>query len=120
MWQHGRGGLADARDSGAGAAQSFAAGATNLFPAVLVIFTGSQPQSAATKYFPLFATLGTGDMSRVAAERGCLVYCGNLPEDIRAREIEDVFSKYGRIVSVDLKTPARPPAFAFIEFADPR
>eukprot|EP00887_Chlorella_sp_A99_P005941 scaffold29.g5941.t1 len=83
---------------------------------VLVIFTGSQPQSAATKYFPLFATLGTGDMSRVAAERGCLVYCGNLPEDIRAREIED----YGRIVSVDLKTPARPPAFAFIEFADPR
>ena len=28
--------------------------------------------------------------------------------------------QYGRIVSLDLKTPPRPPAFAFIEFEDPR
>ncbi len=26
------------------------------------------------------------------------------------------FSKYGRIKNVDLKTPTRPPAFAFVEF----
>ena len=35
-------------------------------------------------------------------------------------QIEDIFVKYGRIRQVDLKTPARPPAFAFIEFDDSR
>lgn len=35
-------------------------------------------------------------------------------------QVEDIFVKYGRIRQVDLKTPARPPAFAFIEFDDPR
>ncbi|KFM23328.1 Pre-mRNA-splicing factor SF2 [Auxenochlorella protothecoides] len=59
-------------------------------------------------------------MSRSAADRGCLVYVGNLPDDIREREIEDLFAKYGRVRQVDLKTPARPPAFAFVEFEDGR
>lgn len=44
----------------------------------------------------------------------------NLPEDIREREIEDLFSKYGKVLAVDMKTPVRPPAFAFVEFNDPR
>ncbi len=39
---------------------------------------------------------------------------------MRERELEDLFAKYGRIRSVDLKTPPRPPAFAFIEYEDPR
>ncbi|KAJ8312233.1 hypothetical protein KUTeg_009606 [Tegillarca granosa] len=47
------------------------------------------------------------------------VYCGNLPPDIRARDIEDLFYKYGRISFVDLKTRRGPP-FAFVEFEDPR
>lgn len=59
-------------------------------------------------------------MSRGAADRGCLVYVGNLPEDIRDREIEDLFSKYGKVLSIDMKAPVRPPAFAFVEFGDPR
>ncbi|KDD73460.1 hypothetical protein H632_c2152p1, partial [Helicosporidium sp. ATCC 50920] len=59
-------------------------------------------------------------MSRVAADAGRLVYVGNLPDDIREREVEDLFIKYGRIHSVELKTPVRPPAFAFVEFDSSR
>ena len=48
------------------------------------------------------------------------VYVGNLPIDIRERELDDLFYKYGRIREIDLKQPARPPAFAFIAFDDVR
>ncbi|KAL6146549.1 hypothetical protein ACLB2K_057227 [Fragaria x ananassa] len=48
------------------------------------------------------------------------IYVGNLPGDIRMREIEDLFIKYGPIVDIDLKIPPRPPGYAFIEFEDPR
>jgi len=40
--------------------------------------------------------------------------------DIRERDIEDLFHKYGRIREIDIKTPSRPPAFAFISFYDER
>jgi arginine/serine-rich splicing factor 1/9 len=48
------------------------------------------------------------------------IYVGNLPMDIRTREIDDLFYKYGRIRDIDIKQPTRPPAFAFVEFEDPR
>ncbi|KAL0794706.1 hypothetical protein Bca101_066083 [Brassica carinata] len=48
------------------------------------------------------------------------IYVGNLPGDIRMREIEDLFYKYGPIVDIDLKIPPRPPGYAFVEFEDPR
>ncbi|XP_038988688.1 serine/arginine-rich-splicing factor SR34-like [Phoenix dactylifera] len=48
------------------------------------------------------------------------LYVGNLPGDIREREVEDLFYKYGPIVDVDLKIPPRPPGYAFVEFEDPR
>ncbi|XP_074562018.1 serine/arginine-rich splicing factor SR30-like isoform X2 [Curcuma longa] len=48
------------------------------------------------------------------------IYVGNLPGDIREREVEDLFSKYGPIIDVDLKIPPRPPGYAFVEFEDPR
>ena len=47
------------------------------------------------------------------------VYVGNLPIDVREREVDDLFYKCGRIVDIDLKTPGRPPAYAFIEFERP-
>ncbi|GJN14170.1 hypothetical protein PR202_gb00959 [Eleusine coracana subsp. coracana] len=50
----------------------------------------------------------------------CTIYVGNLPGDIREREVEDLFYKYGRIVDIDLKVPPRPPGYAFVEFEDPR
>ena len=109
---------------------------------------------------------------------GAAIFVGNLPNDIREREVEDLFIKvkghsvsqlgipsawwcalspsdcsdgsalpsacaehacpliswpskawaeqfhvclqYGRVRSIDLKTPPRPPAFAFVEFDDAR
>jgi len=49
------------------------------------------------------------------------VYVGNLPEDIRAEEIAGIFDKHGRIVDITVKLPrARGPAFAFIEYDEPR
>ncbi|KAM7481623.1 hypothetical protein LguiB_006206 [Lonicera macranthoides] len=48
------------------------------------------------------------------------IYVGNLPGDIREREVEDLFYKYGPIVEIDLKIPPRPPGYAFVEFEDRR
>ncbi|KAI3961187.1 hypothetical protein MKX01_035773 [Papaver californicum] len=48
------------------------------------------------------------------------LYVGNLPGDIREREVEDLFYKYGPIVEIDLKVPPRPPGYAFVEFEDAR
>ncbi len=60
------------------------------------------------------AVLCAGPMSRTT------VYVGNLPNDVREREVEELFDKYGRIRDIDLKLPGRPPAFAFVEFDDAR
>ncbi|KAM0948524.1 putative RNA recognition motif domain, nucleotide-binding alpha-beta plait domain superfamily [Dioscorea sansibarensis] len=48
------------------------------------------------------------------------IYVGNLPGDIREKEVEDLFHKYGPIVDIDLKVPPRPPGYAFIEFEEAR
>ncbi|CDP17134.1 unnamed protein product [Coffea canephora] len=48
------------------------------------------------------------------------LYVGNLPGDIREREVEDLFYKYGRIAHIDLKVPPRPPGYAFVEFEEAR
>ncbi len=47
------------------------------------------------------------------------IYVGNLPPDIRTKDIEDLFYKFGKIVFIDLKNRRGPP-FAFVEFEDPR
>jgi len=47
------------------------------------------------------------------------VYVGNLPPDIRNKDIEDLFHKYGDISFIDLKNKRGPP-FAFVEFEDKR
>ena len=48
------------------------------------------------------------------------VYVGNLPDNIRERDLEDVFYKYGKIVDVDLHASRGKVPFAFIEFEDTR
>lgn len=45
------------------------------------------------------------------------IYIGNLPPDIRNKDLEDLFYKYGKIKYIDLKNRRGPP-FAFIEFDD--
>ena len=47
------------------------------------------------------------------------IYIGNLPPDIRSKDVEDLFYKYGKIAFVDLKNKRGPP-FAFVEFEDHR
>jgi len=49
----------------------------------------------------------------------CRIYVGNLPPDIRTKDVEDLFYKYGKIVFIDLKNRRGPP-FAFVEFEDSR
>ncbi len=49
----------------------------------------------------------------------CRLYIGNLPQDVRNRDIEDIFYKFGRIAAVDVHNRYSP-AFAFVEFEDPR
>lgn len=48
------------------------------------------------------------------------LYVGNLPGDIREREVEDLFYKYGPVAHIDLKIPPRPPGYAFVEFEEAR
>ncbi|GMJ09178.1 Serine/Arginine-Rich Protein Splicing Factor 34 [Hibiscus trionum] len=48
------------------------------------------------------------------------LYVGNLPGDVREREVEDLFYKYGPIAQIDLKVPPRPPGYAFVEFEEAR
>lgn len=79
--------------------------------------------------------------------KACVVYVGDLPSDIRTREVEDVFYKvrhayfghisancepmrcvlwyyfmlqFGRILNIDIKGGERGRAFAFVEFDHPR
>ncbi|EDQ92575.1 uncharacterized protein MONBRDRAFT_13665 [Monosiga brevicollis MX1] len=43
------------------------------------------------------------------------VYVGNLPRDIRERELDELFYKYGRILDIHIKGP-----YAFVTFEDER
>lgn len=47
------------------------------------------------------------------------IYVGNLPPDVRTKDLEDLFYKFGKIAFIDLKTRRGPP-FAFVEFVDYR
>jgi len=48
------------------------------------------------------------------------IYAGNFPSDIREREIEDLFEKYGRIRDLNLRGGRGGAPFAFIEYDDAR
>ncbi len=37
--------------------------------------------------------------------------------DVRERDLEDLFGKFGNIRDIDIKVRERPPAFAFVEFS---
>merc|ERR1712141_473191 len=56
---------------------------------------------------------------KIMSKNETRIYIGNLPPDIRNKDIEDLFYKYGKIQFIDLKNRRGPP-FAFVEFDDPR
>lgn len=55
----------------------------------------------------------------MSGRNDCRIYVGNLPPDIRMKDIQDLFYKFGKVSFVDLKNRRGPP-FAFVEFEDPR
>lgn len=63
-------------------------------------------------------------MSGWAEERGGeadgRIYVGNLPTDVREKDLEDLFYKYGRIREIELKNRHGLVPFAFVRFEDPR
>lgn len=75
----------------------------------------------------------------MSSRNDCRIYVGNLPPDIRSKDVEDLFYRFGKVVFVDLKNrrgkslktnnlslQANPfprfvgPPFAFVEFEDHR
>ncbi|KAK8620937.1 hypothetical protein V6N13_067393 [Hibiscus sabdariffa] len=46
---------------------------------------------------------------------GTRLYVGHLSSRTRSRDLEDMFSRYGRVRDVDMKRD-----YAFVEFSDPR
>lgn len=59
-------------------------------------------------------------VSKMSSRFSRTIYVGNLPADIKEHEIEDLFSKYGRILDIELKLPPRPPCYCFVEFESAR
>ncbi|KAF5188801.1 Serine/arginine-rich splicing factor RS2Z32 [Thalictrum thalictroides] len=55
------------------------------------------------------------DRDRYGHGNSTRLYVGHLSSRTRSRDLEDIFSRYGRVRDVDLKHD-----FAFIEFSDPR
>lgn len=50
---------------------------------------------------------------------GRKLFVGNLPSDISSKEMDDLFFKFGKIHSIDIKRDGKKP-FAFVEFDDDR
>ncbi|KAM4706584.1 serine/arginine-rich splicing factor 9-like [Discoglossus pictus] len=63
----------------------------------------------------------TGEAVRAGSGDG-RIYVGNFPADVREKELELLFHRYGRIQSVELKNRGGSSSspFAFISFQDPR
>ena len=59
-------------------------------------------------------------VSAMSRAEGGKIYVGNLPPDVKERDIEDIFYKFGKIGAVNLKCPSGQPPFAFVEFDDAR
>merc|ERR1712028_99961 len=55
-----------------------------------------------------------------SGSNGCRIHVGNLPSDVRERELDDLFYKFGRIRDISIKGGTSGPSFAFIEFDDGR
>ena len=65
--------------------------------------------------------LGTPLTMGGSGNNNCRVYVGNLPPDIRSKDIEDIFHKYGKIEDMDPKfRRGFGPPYAFVEFRDRR
>mmetsp|Transcript_24654 Transcript_24654/g.48363 ORF Transcript_24654/g.48363 Transcript_24654/m.48363 type:complete len:185 (+) Transcript_24654:168-722(+) len=55
------------------------------------------------------------------ARNPCRIYISGFPEDVKEREVEDIFYKYGKIRDIDIKRGMRDDGttFAFVDFGHP-
>ncbi|XP_043835367.1 serine/arginine-rich splicing factor 9 [Dromiciops gliroides] len=63
---------------------------------------------------------GWGDEEDRGSDNDGRIYVGNLPADVREKDLEDLFYKYGRIRDIELKNRRGLAPFAFVRFEDPR
>lgn len=91
-----------------------------MFLDAIVLKLANNPPSSVFFFFPKLAAAMSGVVRGPAGNNDCRIYVGNLPPDIRTKDVEDVFYKYGTIRDIDLKNRRGGPPFAFIEFEDPR
>lgn len=82
------------------------------FPGTFDVVFGLLPSWCSSAVGPLFEKTNMSN-------NDCRIYVGNLPPDIRTKDIQDLFYKFGKVLFVDLKNQRGPP-FAFVEFDDPR
>jgi len=48
------------------------------------------------------------------------LFVGRLGKDVRTRDLEDIFNRYGRLTRCDIKVGGGPLAYAFIDYEDKR
>ena len=82
-------------------------------PKIKTLILPSSCGHATDPHFPL-----QSKKKRMSRHLSRTVYVGNLPGDIREREVKHLFMKYGHITRIDLKVPPRPPCYAFVVFKD--
>ncbi|XP_031804584.1 serine/arginine-rich splicing factor 9 isoform X2 [Sarcophilus harrisii] len=63
---------------------------------------------------------GWGEEDDRGSDNDGRIYVGNLPADVREKDLEDLFYKYGRIRDIELKNRRGLAPFAFVRFEDPR
>ncbi|MFH4981385.1 hypothetical protein AB6A40_008094 [Gnathostoma spinigerum] len=67
----------------------------------------------------MFAKDNSHIKNNMGARMESRIYVGNLPSNVRERDLEDLFYKYGKISYIDIKN-SRGACFAFVEFDDKR
>ncbi|KFD55558.1 hypothetical protein M514_03610 [Trichuris suis] len=77
------------------------------------------PEDSVVRVFVVCCARLRKVMSSYSSRSENRIYVGNLPPEIRSRQLDDFFQKFGKIAYVDLKNRKGPP-FAFIEFEDHR
>lgn len=56
----------------------------------------------------------------MSSRNDCRIYVGNLPPDIRTKDVEDLFYRFGKVVFVDLKNRrGKMKNLRKMEYADP-
>ncbi|XP_078599868.1 serine/arginine-rich splicing factor 9-like isoform X1 [Branchiostoma floridae x Branchiostoma japonicum] len=92
---------------------------TNRYPEQVIFFSRPVAKQRILEGQRIAPSTAVGSTKMSFANNDCRIYVGNLPPDIRVKDIEDIFYKYGNIRHIDLKNKRGPP-FAFVEFDDKR